>query len=266
MTDSKTVARWLREVIGNVRRTRTKGLHEVLVQRRFQIVADLVDTTGLVVSVEWVPTAENRADSLTRVPVAWVKHCKLLKDAGDVTVAAATASVDGPVQIERIIAAQRTDDEIQTLITQLQQDLPVLNRFSTVRKQLVIDNGLLVRSVKLPLDRTVQVPVVPEQLVADVVRRAHDISGHGSWETMYRMIRSRCYFPGIATACSEFVEQCTKCTAANPRKGPSVPPTQADIPGRPWSEVVIDTLELGTDHSGRYHCVLVCVDSFTKWV
>ena len=31
MTDSKTVASWLREVIGNVRRTRTKGLHEVLV-------------------------------------------------------------------------------------------------------------------------------------------------------------------------------------------------------------------------------------------
>ena len=109
-------------------------------------------------------------------------------------------------------------------------------------------------------------PVVPEQLVADVVRRAHNVSGHGSWETMYRMIRSRCYFPGIATTCSEFVEQCTKCTAANPRKGPSVPPTRADIPGRPWSEVVIDTLELGTDHSGRYHCVLVCVDSFTKWV
>ena len=123
MTDSKTVTSWLREVIGNVRRTRTKGLHEVLVQRGLQIVADLVDTTGLVVSVEWVLTAENRADSLTRVPVAWVKHCKLLKDDGDVTVAAAAASVDGPVQIERIIAAQRTDNEIQTLITQLQQDL-----------------------------------------------------------------------------------------------------------------------------------------------
>ena len=124
MTDSKTVASWLREVIGNVRRTRTKGLHEVLVQRRLQIVADLVDTTGLVVSVEWVLTAENRADGLTLVPVAWVKHCKLLKDDGDVTVAAATATVDGPVQIERIIAAQSTEDEIQTLITQRSKTSP----------------------------------------------------------------------------------------------------------------------------------------------
>ena len=32
MTDSQTVASWLGDVIGNVRRTRTKGLHEVLVQ------------------------------------------------------------------------------------------------------------------------------------------------------------------------------------------------------------------------------------------
>ena len=32
MTDSKTIASWLGDVIGNVRRTRTKGLHEVLVQ------------------------------------------------------------------------------------------------------------------------------------------------------------------------------------------------------------------------------------------
>ena len=29
---------------------------------------------------------------------------------------------------------------------------------------------------------------------------------------------------------------------------------------------MIDTLELGTERSGQYHCVFVCVDSFTKWV
>jgi len=28
----------------------------------------------------------------------------------------------------------------------------------------------------------------------------------------------------------------------------------------------MDTLELGLDRSHKYHCVLVCVDSFTKWV
>ena len=45
-----------------------------------------------------------------------------------------------------------------------------------------------------------------------------------------------------------------------------MPTTHASVPGSPWTEVMIDTMELGTDRRGRYHCVLVCVDSFTKWV
>ena len=73
MTDSKTVASWLRDVVGNVRRTKIKGLHEVLMQRRLQIVSDLVITACMDVSVEWVPTAQNRADIVTCVSPAWVK-------------------------------------------------------------------------------------------------------------------------------------------------------------------------------------------------
>ena len=42
-------------------------------------------------------------------------------------------------------------------------------------------------------------------------------------------------------------------------------PTRPDVPGKPWSAVQIDTLELGDDGSGRFHCVLVRVDGFTKW-
>ena len=38
-TDSTTVASWLRDVVEKLQRCRTKGLHEVLVQRRLQIVA-----------------------------------------------------------------------------------------------------------------------------------------------------------------------------------------------------------------------------------
>ena len=29
---------------------------------------------------------------------------------------------------------------------------------------------------------------------------------------------------------------------------------------------MIDTYELGTDRSGKYHCVFVCADIFTEWV
>ena len=121
------------------------------------------------------------------------------------------------------------------------------------------------RSVKLPLDGTVVVPVVPDTLRGDVLQLAHVNSGHGNWETMYNILRRSCYFPGMASACHQFMQQCRSCISASFRRGTSEAPTRPDIPGRPWCEVTLDTLELGPDRSGRYHCVLVCVDSFTKW-
>ena len=267
--DSKTVASWLRDIVGNVRRTKTKGPHKVLVQRRLQIVSDLVITACMDVSVEWVPTDQNRADILTRVPPAWVKQCRMLK--GDATtddadVVAAAATLPSPVKVRNILNGQRADDVLQLVIMQLQNGLPVVGQYASMSSQLVIEDGVLLRSIKPPIEGMVRVPVVPEFIVADVVRSTHLVSGHGNWETMYRMIRSRCFFPAIASACVKFVAECTQCKAANPQSGIPAAPTRADIPGRPWSEVVIDTLELGTDRSGKYHCVLVCVDIFTKWV
>ena len=43
-------------------------------------------------------------------------------------------------------------------------------------------------------------------------------------------------------------------------------PTRPDLPGEACSEVQIEALELGDDKRGRYHCALVCIDSFTKWI
>ncbi|XP_065182720.1 uncharacterized protein LOC135813558 [Sycon ciliatum] len=266
MTDSKTVASWLRDVTGDVRRTRAKGLHGVLVQRRLQILADLIATAGLVVTIEWVPTDQNRADVLTRVPPTWVKFCKALLGDSESDVAGAAVVLPGPIPLAKIVAKQGTDDQILAAVAQLESGATVTAPYAAAASQLEIDDGVLVRSIKLPVEGLVRVPVVPQSLVADVVSNAHQISGHASWEVMYRMIRSRCFFPGIASACHQHVDSCTQCKSASGRKGARAAPTRADIPGSPWSEVTIDTLELGGDGSGKYGCVLVCVDNFTKWV
>eukprot|EP00117_Sycon_ciliatum_P044643 scpid61666/ scgid32174/ len=117
-------------------------------------------------------------------------------------------TIPGPVATERIIKEQRVDGDIQTVISQVQQGLPVSGRYSAVRSQLVVSDGVLCRSLNLPLEGVFQVPIVPEPLVADVVRCAHEVSGHRGWEARYRLLCSRCYFPGIATACSELVKEC----------------------------------------------------------
>ena len=180
--------------------------------------------------------------------------------------AAAAARVLGQNSLEAILEAQSVDDYIQDVIIRLQQGRQIGGPYSRIQNQLVIDGGVLYRCVKLPVEGVTSVPVVPESLVGKVIKATHVNSGHGAWKTMYKMIRSRCYFPGIGSACYDHVKSCSSCAAANPVHGPAMPPTRASVPGSPWTEVTIDSLELGTDRSGCYHCVLVCVDSFTKWV
>ena len=187
-----------------------------------------------------------KADELTRIPLDWVKRFKA-RYAADVACASRQCVV-GPVSLEQIARAQEDCPDIVETIRELQCDLPVTSTaFKMVRDQLILQNDVLMRSVKLRLDGTVVVPVVPDTLRGDVLQSAHVNSGHGSWETMYNILRRRCYFPGMASACHQFVQQCRSCISASIRRGPSAAPTRPDIPGRPWCEVTLDTLELGPD-------------------
>ncbi|XP_065182544.1 uncharacterized protein LOC135813373 [Sycon ciliatum] len=267
VTDSKTVASWLRDTLGNIRRIRTKGLNHVLVQRRLQIAADIVATAGLSVSVEWVPTDQNPADALTRVPRTWIKYFKEQEGKGSVSVSAAVgeAHVVSPVLRARIVEGQASDEEIQSVIHCLENQLLVPSSYSKVARELVVRDRVLFRSVKLTLDGQVEVPVVPDVLVGEVVAIAHHNAGHAAWEATYQMIRARCFFKDMARVCRKYIADCEQCRAANPSGSGQASPTRPDIPGRPWSELVLDTLELGENSSGQYHCVLVCIDTFTKW-
>ena len=102
-TDSETVFGWLRNSVDNISRLKIKGLSEVLVQRRVQIVEDIVNTCGLDVDIKWVPTADNLADGLTRVPTAW-----LSSQASPAKVAASVTAAAPSLALEDIHCAQET--------------------------------------------------------------------------------------------------------------------------------------------------------------
>ena len=76
----------------------------------------------------------------------------------------------------------------------------------------------------------------------------------------------KCFFTGIADACRKYVHGCTSCLKANPRSADPPHPTRPVSPGKQWEVVQLDTLEHGVNRSGKYHCILVAVDVFTKWV
>ena len=76
VTDSRTVFGWLTNHLKNIRRVKVGGLYDKLVQRRLQIIEDLVAVTGMKIDIEWVPSAENLADQLTQVPDVFTSYWK----------------------------------------------------------------------------------------------------------------------------------------------------------------------------------------------
>ena len=97
VTDSKTVHGWLSMLLGNVQRVKVSGLYKSLVERCLQIIEDLVATIGIKVDVEWVPSAKNKADRLTRLPSSFLKVYQSLQshtDTADVAAALSTLPAD----------------------------------------------------------------------------------------------------------------------------------------------------------------------------
>ncbi|XP_043226567.1 uncharacterized protein LOC122383837 [Amphibalanus amphitrite] len=91
-TDSATVHRWISDALSGRSRLKTKAHGEMIIRRRIDMVKQLVDEFGIDLSVTLVPTAHNRADCLTRVPVEWVRG-----DDPSVGEPAVAAAVVGPV-------------------------------------------------------------------------------------------------------------------------------------------------------------------------
>ena len=264
-TDSRTVAAWLTQVVSNTSRVKASGLQEVLVRRRVQIFDDIIKTTGIAVNIEWVPSRDNKADILTRVPDEWRKRCHSSSE----DVCAAASSTPRGLSMDEIANGQLRDADISAAAlavkhgSELPQSFP--EPYHRIRSQLCLRNEVLHRLVKLPIEGHVCVQVIPVSLVPRVLHHVHQLTGHSNWRSMFDLVRSQCYFPGFASRCQMYVADCAVCAAASTRRGPAVNATRPDVPGKPWSEVQLDTLELGLDQSGEFHCVLVCIDTFTKW-
>ena len=271
LTDSQTVFGWLGSLLNNTQRVKVSGLHEVVVKRRLQVISDTIDASDLSVDVEWVSTRANVADKLTRVPDKYLALWKAQSrdDRGPTVAAAATEPEPSVVllRLDDIRAKQSEDAMIAEVVKALESGEDwESSAFKKVRTQLSVVDGMLQRSVKLPPNDVQNVPVIPLSLEKSVIRAAHQQTGHASWETTCRFLSSRCYFPSMSSKCQEFVKQCQSCSAANAQRGSQVPPSRPETPSRPWSTVYMDTLELGSSRSGRFHCVLVMIDPFTKWV
>ena len=88
--DSLTVVNWMGNTIDARNRVRTKSAAEMLVKRRLGVIRDTIAEFGLEVSVRLVPTAENKADIMTKVPKRWLGHQEACDLNAEVTAALST--------------------------------------------------------------------------------------------------------------------------------------------------------------------------------
>ena len=75
-TDSPTVVGWVKTVISNDKRVRTKGASEMVIKRRLGLLRDLLNEFDVTLHATFVSTHTNKADGLTRVCKEWLKFEK----------------------------------------------------------------------------------------------------------------------------------------------------------------------------------------------
>ena len=73
VTDSASVFHWVNSILEDTRRPKVSGLGEMIIKRRLGIISQLFEEYGMDVTIRLVPSAENLADALTRVPRNWLK-------------------------------------------------------------------------------------------------------------------------------------------------------------------------------------------------
>ena len=75
-TDSATVVGWVKTVISNDKRVRTKGASEMAIKRSLGLLRDLLYEFDVTLHATFVSTHKNKADGLTRVRKEWLKFEK----------------------------------------------------------------------------------------------------------------------------------------------------------------------------------------------
>ena len=82
VTDSATVCGWVRLMLSEEKRIKTKGVAEILVKRGIGVLKELIDDLQLSLTITLVPSERNKADVLTRVKKSWLSAGKDVEEDG----------------------------------------------------------------------------------------------------------------------------------------------------------------------------------------
>ena len=100
-----------------------------------------------------------------------------------------------------------------------------------------------------------------------IIAAMHDsaIGGHSSIPVTYRRIKQLFAWTRLKSAVQEFVHSCLTCQQAKPDRSRLPGLLQPlPVPDRAWQVISMDFIE-GLPVSGGFNCILVVVDTFSKY-
>lgn len=121
----------------------------------------------------------------------------------------------------------------------------------------------LIRQVRAPMQtESLEVPCVREEYVRDILREAHDESGHFGWEKMMKILRNRVWWKDMSSDVRVYVDGCLTCA----KFGPAIRSHQLHpfITYKPFDVVGIDFIGPLEESAGKKY-ILHMIDYFTRF-
>jgi len=158
-----------------------------------------------------------------------------------------------PNWILAILDAYQQDVQATSLLQHL-SIAPGLNDPFTLRDGIIRKKG----SIWLPANCTLQ-----EQLLREF--QATPMGGHSGVPVTLRRIKQLFVWKGMAKAVHRFVQSCVVCQQAKPDRAKYPGLLQPlPVPESAWQIISMDFIE-GLPRSGRFNCILVVVDKFSRF-
>lgn len=173
---------------------------------------------------------------------------------------------------EQLKKKQRADPSLREVIFQMESgekipptvraELPELPLLLREWNRLELTNGVLYRRRQDGEHQTFQL-VVPEELRPLVLTSLHSDMGHMGIDRTIDLVRSRFYWPRMASAVENMIKTCNRCVRRKALPEKAAPLVNIKT-SRPLELVCMDYLSLEPDRSNTKD-ILVITDHFTKY-
>ena len=165
----------------------------------------------------------------------------------------AALSVVTPQWIQQVVDGYAADPDTQTIIAKLSIDPQAVPKFSLRSGILRFQNRIWVGSN----------PTLQQKILAACHSSA--LGGHSGFPATYTRMKQLFAWKGMKHAVKEFVTSCLTCQRAKPDRARLPGLLQPlPVPSAAWQILSMDFVE-GLPRSHHANCILVIIDSFTKY-